>query len=179
VEDSAIVELFWQRSEGAVLAVQEKFGSYCLRIAINIVHSSQDAEECVNETWLRAWNAIPPARPNRLRAFLGKITRNLALDRYEATHAQKRGSELTLALEELADFAAPEAIDEGAITHAINDFLRAEPFEHSDIFIKRYWYLCSIQSIAAEYGYGTSKVKSLLARMRGRLRTHLESEGLL
>ncbi|MDR0671194.1 MAG: sigma-70 family RNA polymerase sigma factor [Oscillospiraceae bacterium] len=180
MDDESIIELFWQRSEDALAEVSGKFGGYCRRIAVNILHSAEDAEECVNETWLRAWNAIPPARPGKLTAFLGRITRNLALDRYEASHAQKRGGgEVALALEELADLAAPEETDEGEITRAINAFLRGETAERRDIFLKRYLCLCSIQDIAAAYGCSESKVKSLLLRVRNRLKTKLESEGLL
>jgi RNA polymerase sigma-70 factor (ECF subfamily) len=180
LDDKTIIELFRQRSEDALAEVSAKFGGYCRRIAVNILRSPEDADECVNETWLRAWNAIPPAHPGKLTAFLGRITRNLALDRYEATRAQKRGgSEVELALEELADIAAPEKSDEGEITRVINSFLRGEPPEHRNIFLKRYLCLCSIKDIAAEYSYSESKVKSLLLRVRNRLKVKLESEGLL
>ena len=180
MDDNTIIELFWQRSEDALTAVSNRFNGYCRKIAVNILHSDEDAEECVNETWLKAWNAIPPARPSRLTAFLGRITRNLALDRYEAAHSQKRGGgEVALALDELRDIATPETTDDGEITRVINAFLRSEPPEYSDIFVKRYWYLCSIKVIAAEYGYSESKVTSLLLRMRQKLKKNLESEGLL
>ncbi|MDR0381331.1 MAG: sigma-70 family RNA polymerase sigma factor [Oscillospiraceae bacterium] len=128
MDDKTIIALFRQRSEDALAEVSKKFGGYCRRIAVNILRNREDADECVNETWFRAWNAIPPACPAKLTAFLGRITRNLALDRYEASHAQKRGGgEVALALEELADLAAPEQADEGEITRAINAFLRKEP----------------------------------------------------
>jgi RNA polymerase sigma-70 factor (ECF subfamily) len=179
MDDDALVELFWQRSEDALSIATDRFGAYCWRIADNILHSARDAEECVNDTWLKAWGAIPPARPNRLCAFLGKITRNLALDRYEAAHAQKRGGTIEAALEELAEIPAPELADDDAIIRAINAFLYSEPTEHADIFIKRYWYLASVREIAAEYGYGEGKVASRLFRMRTRLKARLESEGLL
>jgi RNA polymerase sigma-70 factor (ECF subfamily) len=146
----------------------------------NILHNREDAEECVNETWLKAWNAIPPTRPTMLKTFLGKICRNLALDHYEAAHAQKRGKGVVeIALDELADISIPEQADDGEITRVINEFLHSEPKEHADIFVKRYWYLCSVKQIAAEYGYGENKVTSLLFRMRGRLKQKLESEGLM
>ncbi|MDR0425530.1 MAG: sigma-70 family RNA polymerase sigma factor [Clostridiales Family XIII bacterium] len=180
MDDQAIIELFWQRSEDALAEVSARFGRYCRTIAVNILHSVEDADECVSDTWLRAWNAMPPARPNKLAAFLGRITRNLALDRYEAMRAQKRGGgEMELALEELADLAAPEKAGEGEISHAINAFLRSEAPEHRNIFLKRYLCLYSIKEIAAEYGYSESKVKSLLLRVRNRLKIELESEGLL
>ena len=179
MEDNVIVELFWQRSEDALTECGNKFGAYCRTIAQNILNNVSDADECVNDTWLRAWNAIPPAKPTRLAAFLGKITRNLALDRYEAYRAQRRGSgNVEIALEELADIPAPEASDE-EITESINHFLRTEPPENADIFVKRYWHLQSVKEIAAEHGYSESKTASLLFRMRGRLKLKLESEVLM
>jgi RNA polymerase sigma-70 factor (ECF subfamily) len=180
MDDNAIVGLFWRRSEDALAAVAERFGAYCRRIADNILRNGDDADECVNEAWLRAWNAIPPAKPAQLRAFLGKITRNIALDRYEAAHSQKRGGgAVEIALDELADIAIPSDAEEGEITRAINDFLRSEPPENADVFVKRYWYLQSVKEIAARYGYGESKITSMLFRMRGRLKQKLESEGLM
>ena len=180
MDDNAIIELFWQRSEDALTECKAKFGGLCWMIANNILRNDGDVDECVNDTLLRAWNAIPPAKPYALKAFLGKITRNLALDRYEAAHTQKRGGGNTeVALHELADIPAPEQTDDNALTCAINAFLRAAPTENADIFLKRYWYLKSVKEIAAEYGYKENKVASLLFRMRGRLRAKLESEGLM
>jgi len=180
MDDKGIVELFWQRSEDALTECKIKYGGYCRTIAKNILHDSGYADECVNDTLLRVWNAIPPEKPSRLKAFLAKITRNLALDRYEAAHTQKRGGgRVAIALEELADIPSPEKTGSGEITKAINDFLHSEPHENTDIFLKRYWYFCSIREIADEYGYSESKVISILFRMRGRLKEKLESEGLL
>jgi len=180
MDDNAIVDLFWQRSEDALTECANRFGGYCRSIARSILYSDDDANECVNDTWLRAWNAIPPANPSRLKSFLGKIARNLALDRYEAAHAEKRGDgEIEIALEELAEIPAPEKADEGEITRVINAFLRSEPPEKADTFVKRYWHLHSVKDLAAEYGYSESKITSLLFRMRGRLKQNLESEGLM
>jgi RNA polymerase sigma-70 factor (ECF subfamily) len=179
MDDDAIVELFWQRSEDALSACADTFGAYCRRIADNILRDGGDADECVNETWLRAWNAIPPARPARLKAFLGKITRNLALDRYDAAHTQSRGGgAVSIALDELAELSAPTA-PQGEITAAINAFLRGQPRKNADIFIRRYWYFDSVRELAARYGYSESKTASLLFRMRARLREKLESEDLM
>ncbi|MDR0197783.1 MAG: sigma-70 family RNA polymerase sigma factor [Oscillospiraceae bacterium] len=179
MDDSEIIELFRRRSEDALTECGNRFGTYCRTIANNILGNVSDADECVNETWFKAWNAIPPAKPERLKAFLGKITRNIALDRYESARAKKRGGGMVeIALEELADIPAPES-DEGEITAVINAFLRSEPAENADIFVKRYWYLRSVKAIAAEYGYNENKVTSLLLRMRGRLKQKLESEGLM
>ena len=177
MDDNMIVDLYWQRSEDALTVCADRFGAYCRKIAINVLKSSEDADECVNETWLKAWNAIPPAKPVFLRAFLGKITRNTAINRYNAAHTQKRGGMIEVALEELGEIPAPKT-DDGEITRVINAFLRAEREHNADIFIKRYWYLQSIKAIAAEYGWSESKVTSLLFRMRGRLKSKLESEGI-
>jgi len=180
MEDNEIVELFWRRSEDALTECKNKFGGYCRIIAKNILNNIEDADECVNDMLFRAWNAIPPAKPSILKSFLGKITRNLALDRYEAAHSQKRGGgNIEIALDELTDIPAPEDADSGELTQAINSFLRSEPFENADIFVKRYWYFQSINEISAEYGYKENKITSLLFRMRGRLKQKLESEGLM
>jgi len=180
MDDNGIIELFWQRSEDALTECKTKFGGYCRIVAINILNNNGDADECVNDTWFRAWNAIPPAKPSRLKAFLAKITRNLALDRYEAAHSQKRGGgNIEIALEVLSDIPAPERFDDDELTQEINAFLRAEPTDNADVFLKRYWYLQSVKEIAAEYGYTENKVTSLLFRMRGRLKQRLESEGFM
>jgi len=179
MDDNYIIELFWQRSEDALAECKEKFGGYCRVIAKNIVHDDGHADECVNDMLLRVWNAIPPEKPKHLKAFLAKITRNLALDQYEAANTQKRGGCMEVALDELAEIPAPENFDDGEITCSINDFLRSEPPKNTDIFIKRYWYLCSIREIANEYRCSESKVTSLLLRMRRRLKQKLESENLL
>jgi len=180
LDDNGIIELFWQRSEDALTECARKFGAYCKTIARNILGNDSDADECVNDTWLRAWNAIPPARPSRLIAFLGRITRNLSLNRYEALRTQKRGSgNIEIALHELADIPVPENADGEEITKTIDVFLRSEPDENADIFLKRYWYLRNVNEIADEYGYSESKIASMLFRMRGRLKQRLESEGLM
>lgn len=180
MEDREIIDLLWQRSEGALSACSRLYGRYCRKIAENILHNPEDAQECVNETWLKAWNAIPPARPARLKAYLGRICRNIALDRYAAAHTQKRGGgAVEIALEELAEIPLPETTAEGEITRVLNAFLRLEPPESADIFIKRYWYLMSDREIARKYGCSRGKVASILFRMRQRLKTKLESEGLM
>lgn len=185
MEDGEIVALYWERSEAAISETLEKYGRYCNQIAYNILRNAQDAEECVSETCLRAWNAMPPQRPCRLSSFLGKITRNLSLNRYERYAAQKRGSgqgELVLSeLEECIPSGATveEASEEMALTQALNSFLAALPKLNRTVFVRRYWYLCSIQEIAAQYGMKESKVTSMLFRARNRLRLHLEKEGIV
>ena len=179
MDDNEIIELFWRRSEDALTECGNRYGGYCRTIAKNILNNDGDADECVNDTWFRAWNAIPPAKPSRLKALLAKITRNIALDRYENAHSQKRGGgNIEMALDELAEIPALEA-ENGEITKAIDRFLSSEPAENADIFVKRYWYLQSIKEIAAEYGFNENKITSLLFRMRKRLKQILESEGLM
>ena len=185
MDDEAIIGLFWERSETAITAASEAYGPYCRTIAQNILADPRDAEECVNDTWLRAWNAMPPQRPSRLRLFLGKITRNLALNRYAARRTQKRGGgETALALHELEDClpasGGPEqAVEAQLLTQALNAFLRAQPDQRRSIFLRRYWQLAPIREIARAWGMQESAVKSLLFRMRGALKAHLIEEGIL
>lgn len=183
MDDSRIVSLYWDRDEGAIRETAAKYGAYCLQISLNILQNMQDAEECVNDTYLRAWNTIPPQRPTRLGAFLGKITRNLSLDRYKARMAEKRqGDSFGISLEELSeclssgDFEAQA--DARAIGEAINEFLKREFPTARSIFVCRYFYGDSIESICLRYNMSESKVKSSLFRSRNRLRAHLEKEGI-
>ena len=184
MDDNRIIDLYWARSEEAIQESDRKYGPYCRTIAWNILQDREDSEECVNDTWLQAWNAMPPQRPSLLRAFLGKITRNLALDKYRFYGAQKRGSgETKLALEELKDCvphpASTEHIaDDLALTEALNRFLAGLKPETRKVFLRRYWYSSPIQDIAIDYGFSVSKVKTTLHRTREKLRKHLEEEGI-
>ena len=178
MDESLIVDLLWRRSEDALTVCASQFGAYCHRIAMNVMHNGDDADECVNETWLKVWDAIPPAKPDKLRAFIGKVTRNISINRYNSDHAQKRVRTVDIVIDELADIPAPQA-DDGEITQTINAFLRAEPERNADIFIKRYWYLQSVKDIAVEYGWSENRVAALLFRMRDRLKLKIESEGLM
>jgi RNA polymerase sigma-70 factor (ECF subfamily) len=148
MNDSEVIELFWQRSEDALSACDQMFGKYCRSIVRNILDNDADVDECVNDTWLRAWNTIPPSRPTHLKAFLGKISRNLALDRHEMARAQKRGRGTTeISFDELGEIQA-QSMNEGEITEVISDFLRTDPIMNTDIFVRRYWYLQNIKDIA-------------------------------
>ena len=184
MRDDEIIALYFARSERAIAAAQEQYGSYCRTIARNILGSEGDAEECVNDTLLRSWNAIPPQRPERLGAFLGAVTRNLALNRLERNRAEKRGGgQGELALSELEEcLPAPrgveEALEERAAVRAIEAFLRAQPRSRRRIFIRRYWYASPIKEIARDWGYSESKTASLLRRMREELKQYLEQEGI-
>ena len=184
MEDSKIIDLYFARSESAISETAAKYGSYCYRIADNILSDREDAEECVNDTYLAAWNAMPPRRPNLLSAFLGKITRNISLDRWKCRSAQKRGGgETALSLEELeeclADRRTPErAAERREVLQAVNRFLEALPETQRNIFVCRYWYLDSIEAISKRFGYSQSKVTTLLHRLRKRLAAQLKEEGL-
>lgn len=181
--DTAILDLYFSRSQQAIPATAEKYGSYCHAIAQNILSSPSDAEECVNDTYLRAWEAIPPHRPERLSAFLGKITRNLSLTRLSRLSARKRGGgEVPLALVELEECVpspdTPEsALEEKLLTQALADFLRGRRPRERTVFLKRYWYLCSISAIARQTGLSESSVKATLHRTRQALKIYLQ-EGI-
>ena len=175
MEDAAIVALYWARDEQALAETAAKFGAYCRKIADNILHSAHDAEECENDTWLAAWNSMPTNRPARLAPYLGRITRNLALDRFDRAAAQKRGSGQTCApLDELAEcVAAPgsveDSFDAAETGRLISAFLRTLPEETRNIFLRRYWYCDATADIAARYGLTERKVRVTLHRTRGKL----------
>ena len=185
MKDAQILDLYWERQEQAIYETQKAYGNYCYSIAWNILYSREDSDECVNDTWLRAWNAIPPKRPNRLALFLGTITRNLSLDRWKERHAMKRGKgEMELALDELAeclpDAHNTEAEAEAAeLAQRINDFvLSLSPMDRR-VFICRYWYLDPISDIAKRFGFSQSKVKMMLHRQRKNLLKRLKREEFL
>lgn len=185
MDDKAIVNLYWERKPDAISETQKKYGRYCNTIAYNILNSREDAEECVNDTYIRTWNAIPPHKPDRLSTFLGKITRNLALDRYDYANAQKRGGTIPLALEELGECVSDPAtgndaiFDELALKTALNGFLATLPPQTRNLFVRRYWYLSSIKEIAKDFGFSQSKVKVTLLRTRNSLKAYLEKEGIV
>lgn len=181
--DQEIVALYWQRSEEAVRQSQARYGGYCLAVAGRILASRQDAEECVNDTWLAAWNAMPTQRPARLRPFLARITRNLACDRSDYNRAQKRNPELTVVLEELADCVSGRETVESEyearrLREAIDSFLRRQSAADCALFLRRYWFAEPIAQICLGCGMGESAVKSRLFRLRKKLRTFLEQEGI-
>lgn len=181
--DTEILDLYWQRDESAILETDRKYGPYCRAIALGILHAPEDAEECLNDTWLRAWNAIPPQRPRRLRPFLAKITRNLSFDRYKARHAQKRGQgELPLILEELESCIPPgpspeDRVLEKELESAIDRFVRSLPVKACNVFVRRYFFAESVSEIAKRYRMTENNVTVTLSRTRRQLRQHLEQEG--
>lgn len=185
MDDNLIIDLFLERTENAISEVSKKYERYCHSIAYRILYSNEDAEECVNDTWLRTWNAIPPARPNRLSTFLGKITRNLSLNRYEKMNTEKRGGGMVeIAISELehcipSDTSVEDEIEEIYITELINRFLDTLPIKSRNVFVQRYWYLCSITDISTDLGISENTVKSILFRTRNQLKQHLRKEGVL
>lgn len=185
VSDEEIIKLYQQRSEAAILATDGHYGAYCYSIANGILRSAEDARECVNDTWLRAWGAIPPQHPRCLRTFLAKITRNLAFDRFKREHAHKRGNgEIQLALDELEECVPASADVEGEVLsqelkRGIDAFLRGIPEQKRDVFLRRYFYVESTGAIAKRYGLKEGSVLVILSRTRKELKHYLEKEGYL
>lgn len=184
MEDQQIIDLYWARSDRAIIETQNKYAGLCRSIAYHILGDHQDAEECVNDTWLKAWNGIPPQRPRSLPAFLSRITRNQALKRYERNNAAKRGGgQVPLALEELSDcipdpIAITQVAEEGELTRLLNEFLSGLSPQTRKIFLRRYWNLEPLRDIAKASGVTESKVKVTLFRTRKKLKDFLEQEGI-
>lgn len=185
LSDEGIVRLYWERSESAITCTDQKYGGYCRHIARNILFNEADTEECVNDTYLDAWDSMPPHKPTVLSAFLGKITRRIAIDRVRYANAEKRGGgELPLVLDELSDCVADTSdveamIEEREGVRLIRVFLLTLPNTERRIFLRRYWYMDSVGTIAAVFGFSESKTTSMLHRTRIKLRRFLESEGYL
>lgn len=183
MDDKSIVELYWQRNSDAIKETASKYGGYCTSIAINILGNSEDAEECVSDTYLSAWNSIPPAKPNTLSTYLGKLTRNISFDRFRYKHAQKRGSaEIELVLDELGECVSgketlEEQIDKKELTRAINDFLETLSREKCNIFLCRYWYALPVSEIALKFGMSEGNVSVTLNRIRSKLKIFLTERG--
>ena len=185
MDDRQIIELYNERSEAAMSETADKYGKHCHYIAYNILYNDQDSEECVNDTWLRAWNTIPPQQPNKLSAYLGKITRNLALDRYKFYNREKRGKgQISLILDELSECisagnSTEQEIDEWLLVETLNTFLRSLPSEKRQILVRRYWYLSPVKEIAVDFNMSENSVKTILHRSRIKLKHFLEKEGIV
>ncbi|MBR5222765.1 MAG: sigma-70 family RNA polymerase sigma factor [Clostridia bacterium] len=181
MEDNKIIELYWKRDQSAIDESNKKYGKYCRTIAYNILYSKEDSEECVNDTWHNAWRTIPPEKPSKLQYFLGRITRNLALDRYGYNKAQKRNSDLESAIEEYyecipnGEFSVE---DEVILKKLINEFLESLDSRARIIFLRRYWYALSVQEIAQKMGMSESHVSVILHRTRNRFKDYLKKEGI-
>ena len=184
MEDSQIVELYWRKDADAISETAGKYGAYCFAIAENILHNAEDSEECVNDTWLHAWNAIPPQRPDTLRMFLAKITRNLAFNRFRARNARKRGGgEMALVLDELGECLggadAEAAYEAKELRQCIRRFVRALPERERNVLVRRYFFAESAADIAKRYGLRENNVMVILSRTRRKLKAHLLKEGYL
>lgn len=183
MDDAKIVQLYWDRDEQAIPITAEKYGRYCTSIANNILGNNEDAEECVNDTYLNAWYIIPPHRPSVLSTFLGKITRNLSFNRYKHKTADKRGGgELPVVLDELSDCVSgkddlEQEFDRQELVRLIDDFLNTLPTKKRSIFICRYWYTDSISDIAARHGMKDGAVSMMLNRLRSQLHNYLLERG--
>ena len=179
MEDKQRVDLYWERSESAIKETEKKYGKYCHYIAYQILENDGDAEEVVNDTYLKTWQTIPPKRPEALKPYVGMICRHRAFDVYEERNTQKRG-QIPMVLDELAECLPSEEEDwasEISLRDSLNSFLRGLPLKTRNIFIRRYWYTSSLSEIAEEYSMKESAVGMLLLRTRQKLKTHLQKEG--
>jgi RNA polymerase sigma-70 factor (ECF subfamily) len=184
MDDNSILDLYFTRAESAISETAKKYGKYCLSIAENILGDTSDAEECVNDTYFKAWEAIPPKRPPSLRLFLGKITRNLSLNRFKGKNTQKRGGEFSVALSELEDclpaLENTEAeFDAKSAGAAISEFLNTLDQENRVMFVRRYWFGDSVKSVAVRFNATEAKVKSNLFRTRSKMKIFLDSKGVV
>ena len=181
MEDERIVMLYWERDENAIKESDIKYGKYCYSVAYNILHSPEDSDECVNDTWRSAWNAMPPERPARLQCFLARITRNIAVDRYRYDGAQKRDGGACGAIDEywecIPNGDAP-IDDEYVLKQAINGFLAGLDKKTRVIFMRRYWYSMSVKDIADGMQLSESHISVILHRTRRKFKDHLTKEGL-
>lgn len=183
MEDRALIELYWARDEAAIQETAAKYGRLCACVAGNVLRSAEDREECVNDTYLAVWNAIPVQRPQRFSVFISRITRNLALKKWEYLSAAKRNSSAVLSLEELGECVSgrdsvENELENRRIEEVISAFLQAQSQEKRDVFLRRYWYFDSIEEICRRTGFREGTVKSMLFAMRRRLRDYLEKEGI-
>lgn len=182
MEDRAIVELYWQRSERAIAETDGKYGRLCMQISSNMLKSHEDAEECVNDTYLTAWNTMPTEKPNVLSAYILKITRNLALKKIEYNTAKRRNPQMTVSYSELEDvLCVNESIDDHInakeLAEEISNFLRNRDYVHRVVFLRKYWFMDSNQQIAQMLGMSEGKVKMMLFRLRKDLRNYLVEKG--
>ena len=182
MQDYEIVDLYWARSENAITETNVKYGSYCRKIAMNITENGEDSEECINDTYLSAWNTMPTERPGMLAPYLAAIVRNHALTLYRKTHSQKRGAGQTaLALDELFEVAASTSTEDevgmSLLSQHLNSFMADLSSNDRIVFIRRYFYVDPLTDIAASTGMSESAVKSQLFRLRQKLKTYLIQEG--
>ena len=182
MEDSQILELYWRRDEAAIGETERKYGALCRGVARNILGVDEDAEECVNDALHQAWNAIPPQRPDRLGAWLGRVTRNLALNLWSRNHTQKRYAGITALLSELEDCVpAPGGVEweleDQELSAAIDGWLRTLSQENRTLFLRRYWYGVELQALAVERDVSPNRLAQKMYRLRQSLKNALEKEG--
>ncbi len=183
MEDERIVALYWERSEQAIRETESKYGRFCYSVAYHLLHNAEDATESVNDTYLEAWNSMPPHKPDSLIAFLGRITRRLSVDRWRSTHAEKRGGgEYPLLLDELSECipskdSVEQQVELKELAETVNRFLTGLSKEKQQVFLRRYWYGDSMEELATKFGFSVSKVKSMLFHTREGLRERLKKEG--
>ncbi len=182
MDDHHIIALYVERDENAIRETEKKYGKLCMGISKNILHNIADAEECVNDTYLGVWNAIPPQKPKSLMAFVARIARNLSLKRLEYNMAAKRSCPEPIEFSELEEVLPDQAIaadcteeDLGAL---LNDFLKSEKEDARNVFIRKYWYFDPIEEIAERFSFSESKVKSMLFHTRSRLKEFLKEKGV-
>lgn len=184
MNDEQIIELYFQRSESAISETDSKYGAGCRRLTYGILGNHEDSEECVNDTYLKCWNTMPPKRPPELKLFIVRIARNLALNMRRAVGTLKRGGGfIAVDMEEISECLpsgsnVEEEVDEAAAAKAIDRFLTTLDREKQIIFVRRYWYFCTVTEIADDMGISESKVKMTLSRTREKLREYLEKEGI-
>ena len=183
MDDKEIVEMYWQRNEQAIKETADKYGAYCRKISQNILSDVSDSEENVNDIYMQAWLSIPPHRPDSLMAFLGKLARNLALNRYKALHTKKRlGDKFAVSLDELSvctpsNITVENEAEIAELGKSISRFLYSQKEDIRNVFICRYFYCDSVEEISRRFGYSQSKIKSMLMRTRIRLKAYLKKEG--
>ena len=182
LDDSELIERYFSRDESAIYETSVKYGGLCFKISNNILNSREDAEECVNETYLRIWNSIPPERPENFRGFISAAVRNLSLDRFRFLSRKKRSAELEISLSELENVLPDESVSEkyseNGLSDILEEFLDTLSKDSRVIFLKRYWYFDSISEISAECGFSVSKIKKELTRARAKLRAFLSERGV-
>lgn len=182
MDDLRIIDLYFERNEQAITETAAKYGKLCHSIAYNVLNNHEDSEECVNDTYIGMWNAIPPARPNNFTAFICRIVRNLSLKRLEFLKREKRSVDVVLSLDELAavlpdDQYAPDVSDED-VGKLISQFLRTQKEDVRNVFIRKYYFFDSIKEIAVRYSFTESKVKNMLFYTRNKLKDYLIKEGV-
>ncbi|MBE6559144.1 MAG: sigma-70 family RNA polymerase sigma factor [Ruminococcaceae bacterium] len=176
MDDQKIIDLYFERNEEAIVQTAGKYGAYCKSISMNLLHSEADADECVNDTWLKTWHSIPPARPSVLSAFLARIVRCLSIDRFRKMHRQKRNTELVSALDELT-VCSPAEEGNPALAEDLRQFVTALPPLDRKLFVGRYWYAYSVKRLAEAYSLQPNAVSQRLFRTREHLRAYLTERG--